>query len=157
MPNLKQNIINQNQKDLNIKTLKKNHIGSFFYLLLINICELNFSISTSNVDKDTLGPVIILWTLFSKLLQNESENTVIESLRLNHSLTYVNFKSNRVPIRIMKEINTRIQINKLIEKEKFLPQLKREIRDLSFDPEEINLLKQRIILQSQEKEMAIQN
>ena len=93
---------------------------------------------------------------FDNQLQNESANAVIESLRINHSLTYINLKSNRVPIRIMKEINIRIQNNKLIEKEKFLPQLKREIRDLSFDPEEINLLKQRIILQSQEKEMAMQ-
>ena len=56
----------------------------------------------------------------------------------------------------MKEINIRIQNNKLIEKEKFLPQLKREIKDLSFDPEEINTLKGRILLQNQEKELSIQ-
>ena len=92
---------------------------------------------------------------FDNQLQNESANAVIESLRLNNSLIYVNFKSNRVPIIIMKEINKRIQSNKLIEKENFLPQLKREIRDLSFDPEEINLLKQRIISQSQEKELTM--
>ena len=93
---------------------------------------------------------------FDNQLQNESANAIIESLRINHFLTYVNFKSNRVPIRIMKEINIRIQNNKLIEKEKFLPQLKREIKDLSFDPEEINSLKGRIILQNQEKELSIQ-
>ena len=93
---------------------------------------------------------------FDNQLQNESANAVIESLRINHSLTYINLKSNRVPIRIMKEINIRIQNNKIIEKEKFLPQLKREIRDLSFDPEEINSLKGRIILQNQEKEISIQ-
>ena len=93
---------------------------------------------------------------FDNQLQNESANAIIESLRINHFLTYVNFKSNRVPIRIMKEINMRIQNNKLIEKEKFLPQLKREIKDLSFDPEEINNLKGRIILQNQEKELSIQ-
>ena len=93
---------------------------------------------------------------FDNQLQNESANAIIESLRINHSLTYVNFKSNRVPIRIMKEINIRIQNNKLIEKEKFLPQLKREIKDLSFDPEEINTLKGRILLQNQEKELSIQ-
>ena len=93
---------------------------------------------------------------FDNQLQNESANAVIESLRINHSLTYINLKSNRVPIRIMEEINMRIQNNKIIEKGKFLPQLKREIRDLSFDPEEINSLKGRIILQNQEKEISIQ-
>ena len=50
---------------------------------------------------------------FDNHLQNESANAVIESLRINHSLTYINLKSNRVPIRIMKEINIRIQNNKL--------------------------------------------
>ena len=93
---------------------------------------------------------------FDNQLQNESANSILESLKVNHSITYINFKSNRVPIRMMKEINIRIQNNKLIEKEKFLPQLKREIKDLSFDPEEINTLKGRIILQNQEKELSIQ-
>ena len=93
---------------------------------------------------------------FDNQLQDESANAIIESLRINHFLTYVNFKSNRIPIRIMKEINMRIQNNKFIEKEKFLPQLKREIKDLTFDPEEINILKGRIILQNQEKELSIQ-
>jgi Ran GTPase-activating protein (RanGAP) involved in mRNA processing and transport len=93
---------------------------------------------------------------FDNQLQNESANAVIESLKLNHFITYINFKANRVPIRIMKEINIRIQNNKIIEKEKFLPQLKREIKDLSFDPEEINSLKGRIILQNHEKEIFIQ-
>lgn len=93
---------------------------------------------------------------FDNQLQNESANAVIESLKINHFITYINFKANRVPIRIMKEINLRIQNNKIIEKEKFLPQLKCEIKDLSFDPEEINSLKGRIILQNQEKEIFIQ-
>ena len=92
---------------------------------------------------------------FDNQLQNESANIIIESLKINHFLIYINLKSNRVPIRIMKEINKRIQNNKLIEKDKFLPQLKREIKDLTFDPEEINSLKGRIILQNQEKELSI--
>ena len=92
---------------------------------------------------------------FENQLQNESANSILESLRINHSLIYVNLKSNRVPIRIMKEINIRIQNNKIIEKGKYLPQLKREIKDLSFDPEEINILKNRIIQQNEIKEVSI--
>ena len=93
---------------------------------------------------------------FDNQLQNESANAIIEGLKINHFLTYINLKSNRVPIRVMKEINKKIQSNKLSEKDKFLPQLKREIKDLSFDPEEINSLKVRILLQNQEKELSIQ-
>ena len=93
---------------------------------------------------------------FDNQLQNQSANAIIEGLKINHFLTYINLKSNRVPIRVMKEINKKIQSNKLSEKDKFLPQLKREIKDLSFDPEEINSLKVRILLQNQEKELSIQ-
>ena len=92
---------------------------------------------------------------FDNQLQNESANAIIESLKENHSLTYINLKSNRIPIRIMNEINYRIQANKLKERGNLLPKLKREIKDLSFEPNEINLLKGRIIMQNNEKKLSV--
>ena len=56
----------------------------------------------------------------------------------------------------MKEINLRIHDNKLRAKDKFLPQLKREIKDLAFEPGEINILKGRIIIQNNEKKLSIE-
>ena len=54
------------------------------------------------------------------------------------------------------EINLRIHDNKLRAKDKFLPQLKREIKDLAFEPGEINILKGRIIIQNNEKKLSIE-
>ena len=92
---------------------------------------------------------------FDNQLQNDSANAIIESLKENHSLIYINLKSNRIPIRIMNEINYRIQTNKLKERGNFLPKLKREIKDLSFEPNEINVLKGRIIMQDNEKKLSV--
>ena len=93
---------------------------------------------------------------FDNQLQNDSASAIIESLRDNRSLTYINLKSNRIPIKIMNDINNKIQDNKLREKGSFLPKLKREIRDLSFEPNEVDFLKGRIIMQDDEKKIAIQ-
>ena len=92
---------------------------------------------------------------FDNQLQNESANAIIESLKENLSLIYINVKSNRIPIRIMNEINYRTQKNKLREKGNFLPKLKKEIKDLSFEPNEINFLKGRIIKQNKEKKVTV--
>jgi hypothetical protein len=55
----------------------------------------------------------------------------------------------------MNEINYRIQTNKLKERGNFLPKLKREIKDLSFEPNEMNVLKGRIMIQDNEKKLAV--
>ena len=88
-------------------------------------------------------------------MQSDSANVIIESLKENYCLTYINLKSNRIPLRIINEINYRIQMNKLREKGNFLPKLKMEIEELVFEPSEINFLKNRIMIQNEEKKLSI--
>ena len=90
---------------------------------------------------------------YDNQLMNASANAVIESLRVNKNLISVNFNSNRVPIRIMKEINSRLAVNKFIERGKFMPHLKQELKNLSFDPSEIHSLKNKIVNLSNEREL----
>ena len=92
---------------------------------------------------------------FDNQLQSDSANVIIESLKENYCLTYINLKSNRIPLRIINEINYRIQMNKLREKGNFLPKLKMEIEELVFEPSEINFLKNRIMIQNEEKKLSI--
>ena len=92
---------------------------------------------------------------YDNQLQNDSAIVIAESLKENYSLTYINLKSNRIPLRIINEINYRIQMNKLREKGNFLPKLKMEIEELAFEPSEINFLKNRIIIQNDEKKFSI--
>ena len=93
---------------------------------------------------------------FDNQLNNESANAIIESLKNNQVLIYINLKSNRIPIKIMNDINQKIQINKLKEKGEYLPKLKREIEELAFEPKEIHALKGRIIMQNKEKKIFIE-
>ena len=88
---------------------------------------------------------------FDNHLQIDSANAILESLKNNYSLFYINLKSNRIPIKIMNEINMKIQNNKLKEKENFLPKLKQEIKQLTFPPGEVKMLKKRIIVQNDEQ------
>ena len=155
---------------LKILELSHNQINddSFFNFQLypkqnFNLTELDFSRNYIS-DKSakfffknlTYGKSLQKLNFFDNQLQNESANSIIESLKDNHCLIYINLKSNRIPIRIMKEINLRIHDNKLRAKDKFLPQLKREIKDLAFEPGEINILKGRIIIQNKEKKLSIE-
>ena len=88
---------------------------------------------------------------FDNHLQIDSANAILESLKNNYSLFYINLKSNRIPIKIMNEINMKIQNNKIKEKENFLPKLKQEIKQLTFPPGEVKMLKKRIIVQNDEQ------
>ena len=154
---------------LKILELSHNQINddSFYYFRSfprenINLIELDFSrnyisdksakffFSNLNNNKN-----LQKLNFFDNQLQNESANAIIESLKENLSLIYINVKSNRIPIRIMNEINYRTQKNKLREKGNFLPKLKKEIKDLSFEPNEINFLKGRIIKQNKEKKVTV--
>ena len=52
----------------------------------------------------------------------------------------------------MDEIKNQIQNNKIIEKVKYIPKLKNELRDLEFDPNEINDIKNKLKYYNMERE-----
>ena len=144
----------------------KDHSFTFFKQLPkenFNLRELDFSKNYIS-DRSAKNFFINLYNnrtllklnFFDNQLKNESANAIIESLKNNHNLIYINLKSNRIPIKIMNDINQKIQINKLKEKGEFLPKLKREIQELSFEPGEIRALKGRIIMQNNEKKLSIE-
>ena len=89
-------------------------------------------------------------------MDNQSANAIIESLKENQTLIYINLKSNRIPIKVMNDINSKVLNNKLRERGNFIPKLKQEIRELSFEPGEIKLLKGRILMQNNEKKISIE-
>ena len=90
---------------------------------------------------------------FDNQLQNESANEILEVLKQNHNIINININCNRIGIKMMKEIKTKILNNKLIEKEKYLPKLKDELKGLEFNPLEINFLKDKIIRSDKEREI----
>ena len=89
---------------------------------------------------------------FDNQLQNESANAILDILKKNHNILKINIKCNRIGIKMMKEINAQIINNKIIEKGKYLPKLKDELKGLEFNPLEITYLRDRIINSNKERE-----
>ena len=89
---------------------------------------------------------------FDNQLQNESAVAIMETLKNNHNIFYINIKCNRIGIKMMKEIKAQIINNKIIEKGKYLPKLKDEVKGLEFNPLEIDYLRNKIIKSQNEKE-----
>jgi hypothetical protein len=79
-----------------------------------------------------------------------SANIIFDCLKFNNSLTYINLKYNRIPLKILKKINMRIQYNKILAKKRFVPQIKQELVNLAYDDGEICSLKSKIIFHSRE-------
>ena len=90
---------------------------------------------------------------YDNQLQNESAITILDILKNNHNILNINLNCNRIGIKMMKEIKTQIINNKLIEKNKYLPKLKEELKELEFNPMEIHFLKDKIISSSKEREI----
>ena len=89
---------------------------------------------------------------FDNQLQNESANVILEILKKNHHILKINIKCNRIGIKMMKEIKTQIINNRIIEKGKYLPKLKDELKGLEFNPLEIDYLRNKIINSNKERE-----
>ena len=89
---------------------------------------------------------------YDNQLQNESAYAILDVIKKNHNLVSIQLKCNRIGIKMMKDIKMQISNNKIIEKGKFVPKIKEEIKGLEFNPTEINYLKDRIIIMNRERE-----
>ena len=155
---------------IKILELSHNQINddSFYYFRNfpkenLSLVELDFSrnyISDKSakhfLQKLNINKSLLKLNFFDNQLDNQSANAIIESLKENQTLIYINLKSNRIPIKVMNDINSKVLNNKLRERGNFIPKLKQEIRELSFEPGEIKLLKGRILMQNNEKKISIE-
>ena len=74
-------------------------------------------------------------------LENETAEVILDMLKTNTHILNINVNCNNISIRKMVKIKNQIQNNRVIEKVKYIPKLKNELRDLEFDPNEINEIK----------------
>ena len=87
---------------------------------------------------------ILKLNFFDNHLEIDSASTIIDTLKINHHLSYINLNANRIGLKIMNEIKEQIKNNKSLEKVKYLPKLKNELKELAFNPDEIKYLKNQI-------------
>ena len=85
-------------------------------------------------------------------LENETAEVILDMLKTNTHILNINVNCNNISIRKMVKIKNQIQNNRVIEKVKYIPKLKNELRDLEFDPNEINEIKNKLKYYNIERE-----
>ena len=89
---------------------------------------------------------------FDNHLGNESAEAIMEILRTNHNILNINIGCNNIGLKVMNDIKEQIQNNKIMKKEKYIPKLRNELKDLEFNPDEIKYLKNKIDYTNKERE-----
>ena len=95
---------------------------------------------------------LLKMNFFDNHLENETANVILDMLKSNRSILNINVNCNNISLKYMDEIKNQIQNNKIIEKVKYIPKLKNELRDLEFDPNEINDIKNKLKYYNMERE-----
>ena len=82
--------------------------------------------------------------LYDNQLHNDIGNLILQVLQKNRSLVYINLYYNRIPMKKIDEINKFIKINADNQKQKFVPNLIKSVRELEFNPNQFNILTAKI-------------
>lgn len=98
---------------------------------------------------------ILKLNFFDNHLGPESADAIIETLNINHQILNININCNNIGIKVMNEIKTKIKNNIIKEKERYVPQLRNQLKDLEFNPDEIDYLKKKISYTNKEREYMI--
>ena len=82
--------------------------------------------------------------LYDNQLHNDIGNLILEVLQTNKSLVYINLYYNRIPMKKIDEINKFIKINADNQKQKFIPNLIKSVKELEFNPNQFQILTTKI-------------
>lgn len=95
---------------------------------------------------------ILRLNFFDNHLENQSAEAIKDILRTNHHILNININCNSIGLNVMDEIKQKIKNNIIMEKEKYIPKLRNELKELEFDPDEVGLLKNKINYSNKERE-----
>jgi Ran GTPase-activating protein (RanGAP) involved in mRNA processing and transport len=82
--------------------------------------------------------------LFDNQLKNEMGNLLVDILSHNKTLLTVNVGFNRIPIKVIDEINKKLKVNEEKIKSKFIPNLVKQIKENNIHPEMFRFLTKKI-------------
>ena len=82
--------------------------------------------------------------LFDNQLKNEMGNLLVDILSHNKTLLTVNVGFNRIPIKVIDEINKKLKVNEEKLKSKFIPNLVKQIKENNIHPEMFRFLTKKI-------------
>ena len=148
-------ILNESIKHVNISDNKISDKGFKSY---IHLFSKNSTIEYFDVSKNSISDISARECInnirynrslrninfYDNQLQNESGTALAELLVHNKTLRHVNVGFNRIQVKCIEEINRRLKANALKQKERYLPNLVKEIESLRIDPEEFLFLEHKI-------------
>ena len=114
-----------NHFDVSCNFLTNNGIANF-----IKSLEVNNSLNSIN--------------LYNNQLQNDIGNLILQVLQKNRSLVNINLYFNRIPMKKIDEINKFIKLNADNQKQKFIPNLIKSVKELEFNPNQFQILTMKI-------------
>ena len=82
--------------------------------------------------------------LYGNQLSNDISNLILQILQKNRTLTCINLRFNRIPSDKIDEINKFIKLNADRQKQKFVPNLIRSVKQLEFNPNQFQILATKI-------------
>ena len=137
---------NETIRKINISSNKITDIGfkSFVYLFNYNNTIESFDCSNNFISNITVKDFLLYLeynctlkylNLYDNQINNDIGNVIIDILDKNKTLLSINLLYNRVQLKTIEEINQKLKSNSEKEKEKYVPNLIRNIRDLKFEPD----------------------
>ena len=144
-------LLNETIRKINISNNKISDIGfkSFVYLFKNNTTIESFDCSCNFISNKTVKDFLLNiednrtlkhLNLYDNQIQNDIGSLLLEILERNKTLLTINLLYNRVQLKTIDEINQKLISNNDKEKSKYVPNLKRNIRDLEFDPQDFQKL-----------------
>ena len=148
--------LNETLKTVNISG---NEIGDKGFKSFVNLFKNNNSIEnfdcSNNFITDTTGREFVkslinnhslkYINLYDNQLHDEIGNLFIEILDTNKSLVHINLNYNRIQVKTIEDLNKILKINYDKQKNSFIPDLLRNIKDLEFQPEQFSILSKKIL------------
>ena len=142
---------NETIKKLNISNNKISDAGfkSFIYLFNNNNTLENFDCSSNFISDLTMKEFLLnleynrtlkYLNLYDNQLHNDIGSLLLEILNKNKTLLSINLLFNRVQLKTIDEINQKLKLNNEKEKLKYVPNLKSNIKNLEFHPDDFQKL-----------------
>ena len=138
-------MLNETIRKINLSHNKISDAGFKSYVYLFNSNETieSFDISSNFLTDITMKDFLLNieynrtlkhLNLYDNQLRNEMGGLLLKILEKNRTILSINLLFNRIQLKTIDEINQKLIINNEKEKSKYVPNLKRSIRELEFDP-----------------------
>ena len=128
----------------------KSYVNLFKSNISIEYFDCSSNFITDYTGKDFVKSLIYNQTLksinfYDNQLHDEIGSLFFDVLEINKNLVHINLNYNRIQVKTIEDLNKILKINYDKQKNSFIPDLVRNIKDLEFQPEQFSILSKKIL------------